>query len=317
MSYNQGGIKHKKKIEKQGELEAEAEKLRKRVKQQQDASDVIVKDMGKYQAKNKVLRQKVLKLKVELKAARVNGGGGGGVGGEGLPTLSGKSVNSLKMATHEIDLLVRTISAMRHQLAQVRCANITKNLNSSLPLLPVIWGGAHTVHSTESSTAETNTAVKNLKSFVPSPFYGKNKNDAQVAQNLSRELCNLSARVSNFRATPQLVDVSEIGTEKKGNETTVSPGQQWLSRQEEAQQLKDQTADFNKKLQSFLDSKRSHAFRSMFSTLAAPESAVLGGGGHLGTLIGKVTVPSVNPGGNEKVTIDRTHLSQLHSILVN
>lgn len=304
------------KMGEQGEMEQEVVKLRKRVIQQQEASDVLVKDLGKYQSKNKVLRQKVLKLKVELKAARVNGGGGGGVMGEGMSVLSGKSVNSLKMATHEIDLLVRTISSMRHQLAQVRCANITRNLNASLPLLPVIWGGAHTVHSSESSSVESNTAVQNLKSFIPSPFYGNTKGDAQITQNLSRDLGTLSAAVNDFRATPLLVDVSKYGVESK-EAKPISAGQMWLSRQEAAQKLKDDSVDFNKRLQIFLDSKRSYAFRSLFSSLAAPESAVLGGGGQLGQLVGKVTVPSVNPGGNHNVAVDRNQLSQLHSILVN
>eukprot|EP00463_Aulacantha_scolymantha_P000097 TRINITY_DN1057_c0_g1_i3.p1 TRINITY_DN1057_c0_g1~~TRINITY_DN1057_c0_g1_i3.p1 ORF type:complete len:793 (-),score=166.41 TRINITY_DN1057_c0_g1_i3:28-2406(-) len=217
----------------QGEIEKEADKLRKRVKQQQDASDVIVKDLGKYQSKNKVLRQKVLKLKVEIKTLRASS-----MNNNNPQNPSSGNVSSLKMATHEIALLVRTIRSMRYQLAQVRCTNITRNLNTSLPILPVIWGGAHTLREKESTTEDSNTAITALESFIPSPFYGDSKNDAQMAQKLSLELCDLSNRVTNFRATPKLVDVSKIGIESKSKEKLVSPGQQWLSRQKEAQKLK-------------------------------------------------------------------------------
>lgn len=291
------------KSEKVDSLRRENEKLKRTLASHEKASDDIVHDMEKYQQKNKVLRQKVLKLKVELKSARGTGIYSSQMG-EKMPTLSGKGMANLRIAVDEINMLLKTIKVLSGQLAQARTAQITTELIDNLGQLPTVWGQSHQIPTNYQAGGKETT--KSLLAIMPSPFFGTNKGDAQEVQNMVRDITDISSRVLKFRSQCTLVDISK----KKGP----SPGQQWLSNQAKAQRIKDDTTDFSDTVHAFLSSRRGNALRSLISNVNTPEDMIMGQS-H-GQLIGKLTVPDLTPTGNEKVVVTRYQLSQIHNVLV-
>jgi hypothetical protein len=294
------------------ELRDSVARLSKKEKESDQIKRNLEEDLEKVSKLNSGLRKKIVKHKYELKRQQDTRAMPAVGARATVTTVTGKQLTSLQSAADEINLMIRTIAAMREQMGTVRARQALGELQADLPPLAPVKRLA--VHTGSLHDGHANVAAEYQRAYTTSPFaLGSDTVQQDLVQvgSLRQELFQLSHRVSKFRTAPALVDLSKVGS---------AAMQQWLAKQQQAGSLQSETSALHAKLAGFLSAQQHQAFRSLFCAVPACGEVVAGGAASQSTigaqLVGKLVLPGATStvGQGCKVVLRPRQFANLHSV---